>query len=92
MTKSSTPTATNQRPEFAPFFGAALAAILCLLLHVGVFLTKVVAVIWLQLRIGELLPRQRVEQTLDLCWKLILPGSLVNIFVTALALLALEAA
>lgn len=66
---------------------SGLATALCMGLHAASFLAKVVAVIWLQLWIQGLLPRLRYDQVMDLCWKRILPLSLANLFVTALAML-----
>ena len=74
----------------SPFFGDGLATILCMLLHVLSFFAKVVGMIWLQMLIRWSLPRFRYDQVMDLCWKVILPLSLANIFVTAFALLALD--
>jgi NADH-quinone oxidoreductase subunit H len=51
------------------------------------FLGKVVLLTWLQLIIRWLLPRFRYDQIQGLCWKLLLPGALVNVFVTAAAVL-----
>jgi NADH-quinone oxidoreductase subunit H len=42
---------------------------------------------WLQLTIRWLLPRFRFDQIQKLCWKILLPAALTNIFVTAAALL-----
>jgi NADH-quinone oxidoreductase subunit H len=72
------------------FLGVGFATGICLVLHVGAFFTKLVAMIWLQMLIRWSLPRFRYDQVMDLCWKVILPLSLVNIFVTAFALLALD--
>jgi NADH-quinone oxidoreductase subunit H len=59
-------------------FGAVCAA---------AFLAKVILLTWLQLIIRWLLPRFRYDQIQGLCWKLLLPGALVNVFVTAAAVL-----
>jgi NADH-quinone oxidoreductase subunit H len=72
-----------------PAFGRGLATILCMVVHVSTFLVKVVAMIWFQMLIRWTLPRFRYDQLMDLCWKIILPLSLANVFVTALVLLAL---
>jgi len=70
-------------------FGVGFATGLCLLVHVAVFFAKVVFMIWLQMLLRWTLPRFRYDQVMDLCWKGILPLSLVNIFATgALLLLA----
>jgi NADH-quinone oxidoreductase subunit H len=72
------------------FLGVGFATFVCLLLHVGAFFAKVVAMVWLQMLIRWSLPRFRYDQVMDLCWKVILPLSLANIFLTAFALLALD--
>ena len=59
-------------------FGAVCAA---------AFLAKLILLTWLQLIIRWLLPRFRYDQIQALCWKLLLPGALVNVFVTAAAVL-----
>jgi NADH-quinone oxidoreductase subunit H len=60
------------------WFGAICAA---------AFLVKMVIMMWLQLTIRWLLPRFRYDQIQKLCWKILLPAALINIFVTAAALL-----
>ncbi|MCG8590912.1 MAG: NADH-quinone oxidoreductase subunit H [Proteobacteria bacterium] len=70
-------------------FGDGLATILCMVIHLGSFLTKVVIMIWVQMLIRWSLPRFRYDQVMDLCWKIILPLSVANIFATALVMLAL---
>jgi len=51
------------------------------------FLGKVILLTWLQLIIRWLLPRFRYDQIQALCWKLLLPAALVNVFVTGAAVL-----
>ena len=53
----------------------------------GAFLVKMIVLMWLQLVIRWLLPRFRYDQVQKLCWKILLPASLVNIFVTGAAML-----
>jgi NADH-quinone oxidoreductase subunit H len=74
----------------APIFGEGFANGLCLILHVVSFLLKVVVLVWLQMAIRWTLPAFRYDQIMDLCWKIILPLSIANIFVTALWILLLE--
>jgi len=62
-----------------------------MLLHFGCFLLKVVLLIWLQMALRWTLPRFRYDQVMDLCWKMILPLSIANIFVTGAAILLVEA-
>lgn len=70
-----------------PVFGAGVATGLCLVLHVLTFFVKVIVMIWLQMQIRWTLPRPRYDQVMDLCWKVMLPLSLANIFVTGLVIL-----
>ena len=75
-----------------PIFGNGLATGLCIVLHVTTFFVKVIVMIWFQMLIRWSLPRFRYDQVMDLCWKIILPLSLANIFVTALVMLAIGVA
>lgn len=65
--------------------------------HVGVvaiqvltFIVKLIVVIWLQLMIRWSLPRFRYDQLMQLCWKLLLPLSLLNILITGAVILLLH--
>jgi len=69
------------------FFGVGFATGLCVVIHFHVFLLKVLALIWLQMLIRWSLPRFRYDQVMDLCWKILLPLSIANIFVTGVVLL-----
>jgi NADH-quinone oxidoreductase subunit H len=71
-------------------FGHGFATGLAILLHVTCFLLKVVVMIWLQMALRWTLPRFRYDQVMDLCWKMILPLSIANIFVTGAVILWLE--
>ena len=53
----------------------------------GAFLVKMILMMWLQLVIRWLLPRFRYDQIQKLCWKILLPAALVNVFVTGAAIL-----
>ncbi len=53
----------------------------------GVFLTKVALLCWVQLAIRFTLPRFRFDQIQALCWKILLPTTLVNVFATGAAIL-----
>jgi NADH-quinone oxidoreductase subunit H len=70
--------------------GTGFATGLCMLLHFGCFMTKVVVMIWLQMALRWTLPRFRYDQVMDLCWKILLPLSLANIFVTGFVMLLVE--
>ncbi|MCZ6464174.1 MAG: NADH-quinone oxidoreductase subunit H [Proteobacteria bacterium] len=76
----------------APIFGDGLATIVCMVLHVVTFLVKVIVMVWFQMLIRWSLPRFRYDQVMDLCWKILLPLSLANVFATALVMLAVGAA
>ena len=71
-------------------FGVGFATGLCMILHVLTFLMKVVAMIWLQMALRWTLPRFRYDQVMDLCWKMILPLSIMNVFATAAGILLIE--
>ncbi|HEU4385853.1 MAG TPA: complex I subunit 1 family protein [Anaeromyxobacteraceae bacterium] len=53
----------------------------------GIFMAKMVLLCWLQLTIRWLLPRFRFDQIQTLCWKMLLPVSLANAFITGAAVL-----
>lgn len=71
-------------------YGDAFANGLCLLLHVGAFLAKVVAVMALMVALGSSLSRFRYDQAMHLCWKVLLPLSIANVFVTGIGVLAIR--
>ncbi len=71
----------------APVFGEGFATGLCVIVHFLAFMTKVVFMIWLQMALRWTLPRFRYDQVMDLCWKFILPLSILNIFVTGFFIL-----
>jgi NADH-quinone oxidoreductase subunit H len=73
-----------------PAFGAGFATGLCLVVHVTSFLLKTIVLIWLQMALRWTLPRFRYDQVMDLCWKMILPLSIANVFVTGVVLLWLR--
>ena len=54
------------------------------LIQLGTFGGKVVLLSWFQLLVRWTLPRFRVDQLMNLGWKLLLPLSLANVMVTAL--------
>jgi NADH-quinone oxidoreductase subunit H len=67
------------RANLSPLAFAAVGA--------GAFLAKTIVIMWLQLTIRWMLPRFRYDQVQRLCWKILLPVALLNIFVTAAVLL-----
>lgn len=64
--------------------GSVAWAALC----AGAFLIKVILLCWLQLVVRWTLPRFRIDQVQALCWKMLLPVSLANVFVTGALVLA----
>jgi NADH-quinone oxidoreductase subunit H len=71
-------------------FGHGFATGVCIVMHVLSFLLKVVFMIWLQMALRWTLPRFRYDQVMDLCWKMILPLSIANVFVTGLVILVMD--
>jgi len=63
---------------------------LVLLLRIGAFVAKVVFFAWLYVWVRWTIPRFRYDQVMRLGWKVMLPLSLLNIFVTGLILLLLK--
>jgi NADH-quinone oxidoreductase subunit H len=68
-------------------FGANIANLLAMLLAVSVFIGKVIALIFFQMLIRWSMPRFRYDQVMNLGWKILLPLSLANIFLTAIGIL-----
>jgi NADH-quinone oxidoreductase subunit H len=48
---------------------------------------KVVILCWVNLMVRWSLPRFRYDQIMSLCWRYMLPLSLINIFVTGMFIL-----
>jgi NADH-quinone oxidoreductase subunit H len=63
------------------------AAALAIVVNIATFFAKVIFFIWLQMTIRWTLLRFRYDQVMKLCWKMILPLSLINILITGLVLL-----
>jgi len=61
------------------------------LLHIGAFFGKTILMTWLQVFIRWTLPRFRYDQLMRLGWMKLLPIALVNVLVTGLVILAVEA-
>jgi NADH-quinone oxidoreductase subunit H len=74
------------------FFGFVVGVphVLVIALQVLTFVLKLIIIIWLQLMIRWSLPRFRYDQIMKLCWKLLLPLSLLNILVTGAVILFLR--
>jgi NADH-quinone oxidoreductase subunit H len=73
--------------SFFQFAGPNGASIFAMLVNIITFFAKVIILIWLQMTIRWTLPRFRYDQVMKLCWKMILPLSLINILITGLVLL-----
>ncbi|MGE4609624.1 MAG: complex I subunit 1 family protein [Myxococcota bacterium] len=71
-------------------FGVGFATGLCIIIHFVTFMLKVFIMIWVQMLLRWSLPRFRYDQVMSLCWKIILPLSISNIFVTGLVILWLQ--
>jgi NADH-quinone oxidoreductase subunit H len=63
------------RANLSPVWFAAVGA--------GAFLAKTLLLCWVQLVIRWTLPRFRFDQIQKLCWKILLPTTLANVFLTA---------
>jgi NADH-quinone oxidoreductase subunit H len=73
-------------------FGTGFATGLTMLVHFATFMAKVVVMIWVQMLLRWTLPRFRYDQVMDLCWKIVLPLSIVNIFATGFVILLVKGA
>jgi NADH-quinone oxidoreductase subunit H len=73
-----------------PFLGGDFANLVAMVAHVLTFILKVVVMIGLQMSLRWSLPRFRYDQTMDLCWKILLPLSIANVFVTGTILLLVK--
>jgi NADH-quinone oxidoreductase subunit H len=73
-----------------PFFGLdqPAATVGGGLLHIAIFLTKLLAIMVLIIWVRWMLPRFRYDQLMDLGWRRFIPLSLANILITALVLWA----
>ena len=70
--------------------GSNMANILAMVIHVLVFLGKVVMMIFAQMIVRWSSPRFRYDQVMNLGWKIMLPLSIANIVVTGFAVLLLR--
>jgi NADH-quinone oxidoreductase subunit H len=66
----------------------ALSPILVTLLSLFYFFAKLYAVIFVLMWIRATLPRVRIDQLLDIGWKVLLPLALLNIAITGIAIVA----
>ncbi len=70
------------------YYGAGLATILCMALHMSVFTAKLMLITIAIEPLRRSLARLSFEATLNRCWKGIIPLAVLNLFVTAQAVLA----
>ena len=70
--------------------GSDWGNLLAMLVHIGVFLVKLVFMIFFQMILRWSLPRFRYDQVMKLGWKIMLPLSLANILLTGLAMLVVQ--
>ena len=56
------------------------------LLHIAIFISKIVMLVIMVMWVRWMLPRFRFDQLMDLGWRRILPVALANIVVTAVIL------
>lgn len=73
--------------SFYGFAGPNGANMLAMLTNIVTFFAKVIFMIWFQMTIRWTLPRFRYDQIMKLGWKILLPLSLINIFITGLVVL-----
>jgi len=76
--------------KVSSLFGTGFATGLCMIIHFTMFMLKVMIMIWVQMLLRWSLPRFRYDQVMDLCWKILLPLSIANIFVTGFVLLLIK--
>jgi NADH-quinone oxidoreductase subunit H len=73
-------------------FSVKTAHVALIVLSVLVFFAKTLAVCWFQAFVRWSLPRFRYDQLMKLSWRVLLPASLANIFVTGIIYLAIDRA
>lgn len=70
--------------------GPNMANVLAMLIHVGVFFAKLLAMIFFQMLVRWSMPRFRYDQVMDLGWKIMLPLSIANVAITGAVILVLR--
>ncbi|VAX15572.1 NADH-ubiquinone oxidoreductase chain H, partial [hydrothermal vent metagenome] len=73
--------------DFLSFLGPNGSQAAAMLIGVAVFITKLTLLIMLQMSIRWTLPRFRYDQVMKLGWKMILPASLIWIFLVGVGIL-----
>lgn len=76
---------TANAAQFAP--DIALPYPLVILLRIGAFMAKTALITLLQFQLRWTVPRFRYDQVMHLGWKILLPLSIANLFVTAVVML-----
>ncbi|MEI6341201.1 MAG: NADH-quinone oxidoreductase subunit NuoH [Verrucomicrobiota bacterium] len=71
-----------------PFLGTPAKGLLGGLVHIGVFVAKMIVLMVVFIWVRWMLPRFRYDQLMDLGWRRFIPLALANIVVTALAVAA----
>jgi NADH-quinone oxidoreductase subunit H len=75
-------------PFVAASYSVPIVHWLVVVIQFVVFLFKIIVLIWFQLMIRWSLPRFRYDQLMSLCWKGLLPISLLNILVVGAFILS----
>ncbi len=70
--------------------GVNMANVFAMIIHVLIFFTKVISMIFFLQLIRWSLPRFRYDQVMDLGWKILLPLSIANVAVTGLIMLLVK--
>ncbi|MBM4358024.1 MAG: NADH-quinone oxidoreductase subunit H [Deltaproteobacteria bacterium] len=73
------------------FYELKLTHLAVTLIHVGAFFGKTILMTWLQVFIRWTLPRFRYDQLMRLGWMKLLPAALINVLVTGMIILAVQA-
>lgn len=76
--------------EIFDFLGETGSNLVVMFLHVGVFFSKVIFFLFVQMVIRWTLPRFRYDQIMKLGWKILLPLSLANVVVTGIVILLIQ--
>ena len=69
------------------FAGPNGSIIMLMMANIATFFGKIIFMIWFQMTIRWTVPRFRYDQVMKLGWKIMLPISLINIFITGLVML-----